>query len=715
MATKMKRRTATAPKTAAAALKTQDQNKQAVQDNAKIGNLTLEEFVDLTDSRIAESVGFWDGKDFGLKKAQEENQKYYHGLQAESDSDTAEKALDNRIFSSIRSILPYVTSQITQPDVNPSDNTPEAVQFAQDLERALFKHAQKQKVRMKMKFAVQDAMIIRRGYLKLRYDGPTNNFCFVEYVPAESIIMDHKAKPYEEPRYFRHKLSKTVDDLVTMFPENEAKILSMFKIDDNTPSKEMYKDHDVNEDWVFHQIDGQLDLCVVWSYNKQPIGYIKDPNWNYDGNNFIDSHMVPIIPVNILSDGRTMIDKTSFVEQSRYSQDIVDARTKQISKSASVGSTGMPVVDTRAMADDQAQFITFDTDQVLELDVESTGVDDINKAFTTWKSDPLQPEVFEDKADARSAIDNAFGTNDITRGAQSTKETLGQDILLRDQSQGRQKEIIDAIDVSTERLYLLMAQFLLIYGDQKMLFRVSGKNTEFDYVIMHTNELDVDAEIGVVGGTSMPIDNEQRRATADKAAQQAMIDPLSYWQIMDEGHAEEVAKRTITWLKSTDPTEIIKDMTDDEFDRDAYVDIDSIRHGNTPEYRENLEKCYFDYLNKFALSGALDPENPKMDMETKQRIADFINAQLVRGSKMLGMAETQLPTADDVASHNASVDEQNAAEAAALKGMPAPGGGPAGAPGAPPAGPPAGPPPMPPIAKGATPPPMPAKPGAPKG
>jgi hypothetical protein len=469
----VKTATATPP---AAPSKTSD-GKQPLQDTT-IGKMTLEEFVELADTRINESIGFWNKGDYKLKDVDKENLKYYLGNQANNEGDIDDKALDNRIFSSIRSILPYVTAQITEPEVGPSDNNPEAIQFSQDLARALHKHAKKQKVRLKLKFAVQDAIIMRRGYLKVRYDGPTNNFCHVDYVPAESIIVDHKAKPYEEPRYFRQKLDKTVDDLLLMFPENEAKIKQVFKIDNNTPPSAYYKSYEVNEDWCMHSIDGELDLYVVWSYNKKPLGMIKDPNWNYEGDNFLDSHTMPLIPVNLLSDGRTMIDKTSFVEQAKYSQEVIDNRTRQISKNAGVGTTGMPVVDSRVMGDDQAQFITFDPDQVLELDLESAGVDDINKAFTTWKSDGLPAEVFADKSDARQAVDNTFGTNYIMRGeTPQHRTTASQDILLRDQAQGRQREIIDAIDSACERLYLLMAQFLLVYGDQQTLFRVAGQNS----------------------------------------------------------------------------------------------------------------------------------------------------------------------------------------------------------------------------------------------
>jgi hypothetical protein len=95
-----------------------------------------------------------------------------------------------------------------------------------------------------------------------------------------------------------------------------------------------------------------------------------------------------------------------------------------------------------------------------------------------------------------------------------------------------------------------MAQFLLVYGEEEELFRAVGENSEFDYIIMRSDDLDTNAEIRVKSGTSMPVDNPQRRATADKAASQLMIDPLTYWEIMDQPNAEKYAKRVMT-LKPT--------------------------------------------------------------------------------------------------------------------------------------------------------------------
>lgn len=652
----------------------------------KIHGMNGDDLVAMQDRLVGQSKTFWDGKDYKLTQKRKENVRLYLGQQISDQDDGTDDnlTLDNRIFSSVRTVVPYTTMRVTEPEVYPSSNKEAAKRFAEDFEKALHIKADKEKVKMKMKFALEDAIIQRGGYLKPRYDPATNNFCAIEYIPCESIIMDHKAKFGEEPRYFRHLLDKSIEDLVVMFPDMKTRIYNVFKVDDSTDKATMQASHQINEDWSFipqttKDAEGndqqELDLVVCWNYKKVAFGCIQDPNWRYGKENFLDQHMMPLVFVNVLNDGRSYIDKTTFVEQAKYSQNTIDQRGRQIGENASLGSIGMPVVDSAALADDQSQYLTYEEDTVLELDVSNAGKNSITDVFTTWKAGTLSADVYNDKTDAVAAVQNAFGASAIMQGNQTDNNTLGQDELLRDQSMGRQIEIVDAIDTATQRLYLLVAQFMLVYGDEQELFKSVGENSEFDYIIMHTSTLDTNAEIRVKSGTSMPVDNPQRRATADKAATQLMIDPLTYWEIMDQPNAQKYAKRLMDF--KVDPNSFLKDTEEELFNRDAYVDIEFIKQGVPPPYRDDLPKEYFDYLNQYVLSG--DLENPKITLEVRQALSQFIDTQLARAQKMLGMAETQLPTAGDVSAYNQQVDEANGApqppESAGPPGT-APAGGP---------------------------------------
>jgi hypothetical protein len=171
----------------------------------------------------------------------------------------------------------------------------------------------------------------------------------------------------------------------------------------------------------------------------------------------------------------------------------------------------------------------------------------------------------------------------------------------------------------------------------------------------------------------MPIDRPQRRATADKAAERNMIDPLTYWEIMDEANAQKYAKRLMEY--QADPLAFMKETEDGVFNRDAFVDIQIIKQGGTPPFREDLPRDYFDYLNQFILRGNL--EAPDLDMTVKQTLSTFIDTQLARGQQMLGMEETQLPTPEEVTSANQETEalnqqDQQTAQAEAKVAKPTP-------------------------------------------
>lgn len=631
--------------------------KQTKTDNDPLGlGMSGGDIVAMLNRKIGASQSHWNEK-YKLDEVTKENVKRYLGEREEGDEDDKKQSPDNRIFSSVRTISPYVNSRLTEPVVFPSSKSEAAKRFALDMEKAIYIKAENEKVRAKAKFSLEDGIIRRRGYLKPRYDAATGNFCSIEFVPAESIIVDHKAQPFQEPRYFRHILDNSIEDLLVMFPEMKETIYRVFNLPDN-PSKEQLEKacDDFYEDWCFvPDPDQGLDLIVCWHYKDEYLGGFRDPNWNYEGDNFLPRHMMPLIFFNVLSDGRSLVDPTSFVEQADTAQKVVDERSDQISQNAGLGNIGMPVVDSAALSDDQSQYLTFEPDTVLELDVKNAGGDSVNDVFTTWKAGTLSPDVYKDKVDAIRAVDDAFGVNSITRGNESNNKTAAQDILLRDQSFGRQQEFIDAMDNAMERLYPFIAQFMLIYGDETEMFEFVGEDSEFDYVMINTEELDTKVKIRIKSGTSMPVDRPQRRATADKAAERNMIDPLTYWEIMDEGNAQKYAKRLMDY--QADPASFLKDVGEEIFNRDAFVDIEIVKQGGVPKFREDLPKEYFDYLNQWILNGNL--ENPNIDLATRQAISQFIDTQLARGQQMLGMASTQLPTPEEVTAANEQTDQLN--------------------------------------------------------
>lgn len=600
-------------------------------------------WVESLDTRIEQSHE-WFNSHYKLDDRTKKNRRIYLGEPTDStnnsDDDDDGGSLENRIFTATRTMISTAISQVTQPEAYPSSKEKSARNFAEDIEKALYIHAQEENMKQKAKFALQDGVIVRRGYLKPRYDAVRHNFCTFEYVPAESIIADHKAKPYEELRHFRHILDKSVEDMTVMFPDMADKILELYGFDNKTPKSQLQENQKLDETWCFVPSETEgLDLIVTWSAKKKCLGKMQDPNWRYGKSNFIDFHMMPLVEFNILSDGKTHVDHTAYIEQARALQLNLDERKRQISQNAGLGNTGMPVVDSAALADDQSEFLSFDENTVLELDVSSANGQSIRDVFTTWQAAPLPNFVYEDMVDSRSAIDNTFAAPAVQQGQKSNSPTLGQDLLLRDNSQGRIQEIIDSVDTAMDRAYKLMAQFLLVYGDEQEMFSSNGENSEFDYVIINTDKLDTQAKIRAKSGTSMPVDRSQRRAVAQDASAKGMIDPLTYWETMDAPNAQKFTKRLMDY-KLNPYGYLQEDDGEEMFDRDAYVDIELMKNGATPPFRTNLSQNYYAYLNQYVLSG--DLVDPTIPQQVKAAITQFIQQQLVRGQQQFAQLQTQV-------------------------------------------------------------------------
>ena len=157
--------------------------------------------------RREESDGY--AQELGLKSVREENNKQYLAKYIEDqliDERYEEVFVDNRQFTSIRTIVPFLTARITAPEVTPANGEDLSIQFAHDFEEALQKHAEKQKARAKVRLAVQDVLRGERvGILKWRYDAGLNT-CVLEHVKPESVRIGKRARMFEEPDYIGHTI-----------------------------------------------------------------------------------------------------------------------------------------------------------------------------------------------------------------------------------------------------------------------------------------------------------------------------------------------------------------------------------------------------------------------------------------------------------------------------------------------------------------------------
>lgn len=636
--------------------------------------VTDQVFLNAVKRRRHEADAHWQEK--RLKSIREENVRQYLADYIRDmlvDERFQEVYNDNRQFTSVRTILPFLTKRLTAPEVTPANEKDLAIQFAEDFEKWLLKHAEKHDGKAKVRLAIQDLLKGQRvGVIKWRYDADLGTI-IPEWCAPKDITVGKRGKYLAEPDYVRHDIKKTANELLAQFPDKAEKIKGLFGIT-NEWTPELEKEYDIKEEWLWlDKKGGGKDLVVGWSWQDFLFGKVADPNWKDGGKNITETHMVPFVFFNFLPDGESYIDETSTIEQAKYLQLNYNKRGQTIAENAKYGGTGVPIFAKGAIQQKDVAKIKFSPIQRVLLDT-----DNVNNAFTQWQSAPLPQYIVEDKYDERNSIDNIWGTPNVFRGEQSNNNTLGQDVLVRDQAEGRLSDPIDQIDLGMNRFYLLEAQLAYIYLNKKKFVNLIGSSGKFVSIGISSKDISDNwgLQITVKAGTSLPIDRAQKRATVMELAKLNKIGTLRLYKelnIFDD--PEEAYKEYL--LELSDPATSLSEAEKKLFNREANEDLITVIGGQEPDEREEIENDYLQYLNDWLLTDKymiLQQNDPA----AAARVSVFVDGIIAKAQRKLNKEIMQQPAV-------APVDPNQAAmEAAASMGAGAPQPGQPALPAAPP-------------------------------
>lgn len=591
-------------------------------------------FGNIVKRRYQEATTHWD-KDQKLKNVRADNNKQYLAKYVEDqliDDRYQEVYVDNRQFSSVRTIVPFLTARVTAAEVTPSSGDDIAIQFGEDFEQVLQKHLERQMGRGKVRLAVQDVLRGERvGWVKWRYDASLNTVVF-EHIPASAITVGKRSGQYEEPDFIRHEQKRTVAQLIKQFPDKKEKILELFGVQAGVPSQ-LEKEHHINEDWVFVDIGDKTELIVGYSYQNFVFGKTTDPNWNDNGDNILDRHMMPFAAINFLNDGTGWIDQTSFMEQAKWSQKNYNKRGQTIAESAKYGGTGVPIFAKGTIPQKDVAKIRFSPIQRVLLDTV-----DVNKAFTTWQAQALPQYIMEDKQDLANSIDNIWASNAVLRGQQSDNKTATQDVLNRNQAEGRLSDPIDCIDDFMTRVYLLEAQMMYRYFDEKKFYNYIGSDGKFVSLVVSQQQIakNLGITIAVKAGTSLPIDRAQKRATVMELLKLNRIGTLAAYKELGIFDDPELAFKDYM-LEMSDPKSLLGEVDKRIFDRDASEDLQMVIGGKVPDERDELTPEYLNHLNEYLLTD----KYKFLKSEQQANVSKYIDAVVAKSSRLVNKLAMQ--------------------------------------------------------------------------
>ena len=626
-----------------------------------LDSVTDKELLDIVRKQIPASESYWNNKKgFNLAETQKQNTnlwlgKHYEGIEL---YDHQVPYMDNRIFTDVETVVASVTARVPQPEVYPSQDTTTSKQLAKDLEATLVRYTEKNRVMsVHVKVAVRHMLLSRIGWIKLRWDESKgkNGDIVTEFVLPEDIVVDKNAKYGQEPMFIAQWLECSLDELVTKFSNAKDKIYSELGIQRGVKTQ-LQKLVRYKEIWFTYLKDGAKKEGVAWTFNDTIVlGKMKNPNWNYSKSsefqrNYLDNPAKPYIPFNYLNLGRHYIDDISLVEQAKIPQDILNKRGRQIVENADSTNGGW-VFSSKALSKDDAAELTGASDEKIVVDA-----DDVRTAVSRIPMDALPNYVLEDKFDARNVIDNVFATHNVTRGEESGSNTLGQDVLQKNQDLGRQDDIVRAIDDAMDMYYQYLCQMFKVFYTDEHWFKITGEDGQFDSVVMKSDNIEDGIEIQVKSGTTLPVDKASMRATALKLAELQAIDPLTLYEDLYLPNPQKRFDRLIQWI--SDPASFTQGTKGEELDREAFMDIQILNAGVAAKPRDDITEQHMNYHRKYIMGG----QYRKLKDNVKQLHIDHMALETEELRRTLMLEETQLPIAEETELANQTTDQQMQAQ-----------------------------------------------------
>lgn len=574
----------------------------------------------------------WNKKPWNLEQTDIKNTAFLLGDQL-NDKEflrTDTKYVDNRLFSSVRAILSYATGQLAKPDITPSKGDEVYLKAARDIGSALYQHASDEKVEHKVRAAVLNLITRKRGFLKLRWDPNVglNGDIVTEVCNPEDIIIDRYAGYLQNPAKIYHRIRCSIDDLCARFPDKKEEIYNAFSIRRGVFSQTS-RMVTYFECWFTYLKDGKPAEGVCWFIAEKHLilDKMQNPNWVYFKSqkkekeaNVTSTPPKPFVSFNYINTGHSFIDETCLIEQARPLQIMLNKRLRQIGENADYVN-GRWVASKKAFSQEDARnLVNKGAKTVAMVDRE-----DVSNSLVNVAPNQLGQWVENTVYDSRNEIDGMMGTPTQFKGGQPDRQdTLGRDLMIKQQAGALQDDLVRAVSTSMEDYYKILLQMMRVYYTDDYWFQCRGGDGKYEFILLNGNQIDSNVKVGIEVDSTLPLDKPTIRATALQLWQAG--NAIDYRTLMEDLGLPNPDVRTERYLKSNiDPINYLKSIELSQINTEAEADILLLIANKTPEERDDYSEDYFNYINKFLASNRfqkLQGDNP----QAAQRITAFVMA-----------------------------------------------------------------------------------------
>jgi hypothetical protein len=474
----------------------------------------------------------------------EENEKYWLGKQF-SDLELQNHALvDNAIFEALETFLPQATRRNPEPSVELADGDknapPEALEFADSVEKKLIDLADQLKLRLKIKKAARHWSIYLLGVGKVGWSLVTDNITF-KIIRASTLVLDPDGVTDEDGysgKYIGEPRTDEAALLVKRFPKAEKYIT------DSVQGK-MGTDVTYMEWWT--------DEYLCWTLKDEVLGKTKNPHWNYDsetqqtfvddfgvetaqtvpvpGQNHFPTAKKPYVFLSIFNLGKGPVDETSLISQNLSLQDLVNKRLRQTDKNADSQNNGMVIsLEKSGLNKEQAAGAAEALRKGGVIAIPAGNVQEANKRDAAPQ---LPTDVYNQLIDARTRLADVFGTRGSTASGIQKEDTVRGKIITR--------------GLDTDRIGGGITEYLEQFADEVFNWFVQMMFVYYpDFQGVQAPKL----RISVKEGSLLPKDNVTQANQAIELWGAGALDPITLFEKLEYPNPKETAKNLYLWMNA---------------------------------------------------------------------------------------------------------------------------------------------------------------------
>ena len=574
-----------------------------------------DQLVKIIDKRRKKAKDFFTQK-YNLYERRQRNETYLFGRQLDTLApDAALKVyevryLDNVIYEIEESIKPLAMNKLPDLIVTPGNDKPEAKEDADNISEIVDSDIKKRNNRVVLGIAFKHLPVYFTGIIKAVWDpelGQYGDYRF-RVVHPDLVEIDETcpSNNADDMEFVSETVVGSVQECLMKFPNKREELFKALQNDGLVVGEDGdFKQEDLASEirwtetwfkWYKKAETGEITDTkpieepgvkweqirgVIWKYKNVVLGKMKNPNFDYEGEeqifvyddpkyeaskrlineeemmlaaftgqlppnaqqervykNYFKLPRVPYFFMGYDQWHKIAYDETSRIEQNILNQQNLDKRGKQIAETLDERGKHVFSKEGGLAPEDIEKMDLNDPNQDILVEGDVRAV----HSFVPARQVPAQE--FQDLNGTRDRMYGVAGANAIRGQIQSDTATSNQ--IAREADYSRADDLVeDTINAAAEWIAQWAMQFIKLRYSKEHMRKLLGKKGEVTFVRLNSDLIDDGMEVLIkASGT----DKLKAQNNAQEMAKLQLIDPLTFYEDMGLSDPEGRTEKLLTFL-----------------------------------------------------------------------------------------------------------------------------------------------------------------------